>query len=271
MNSKKYIQIVFIIILFPILTAIITSLKSPFEITISNDWIGFYASYIGSIIGVVGVYLVMRLDQKERNRERDDERFFTNIDTYRRLAQILKQRDLYIMEKDLRVMLESENWENIDIKTSNEVKKIKSEMYYCDEHRGFSNSLIDYIYSNLKDVLKVNLRHYDEAADEVVWYEDLPTEILDKFTNAVINNYNVDFYENKFELELSKNDLINKFENESELSHCNENIDIIFDKLSNFESSNELKNYLMRRDKIYSRIANISKLIDKRIERVLSY
>lgn len=55
------------ILIIPIIVALIMELNLFWKVETDNDWIGFYASYIGSIIGVFGV---MRINQRKREEER---------------------------------------------------------------------------------------------------------------------------------------------------------------------------------------------------------
>ena len=59
------------------------------KVEVDNDWIGFYASYFGSIIGVIGVFAVMRSDQEKRINERKDDLFLKNLNIYREILSLI--------------------------------------------------------------------------------------------------------------------------------------------------------------------------------------
>ena len=52
-NSTKA-RIIIIAILIPVIVALLLEFNLIWEVETDNDWIGFYASYVGSIIGVYG-------------------------------------------------------------------------------------------------------------------------------------------------------------------------------------------------------------------------
>ncbi|MDW4280210.1 hypothetical protein QI102_08380 [Staphylococcus saprophyticus] len=69
MKNKKIISIVFMLILLPPITVGIGVTKFPFVSNIngdSNSWIGFWGSFLGSIIGTLGVIYVAFIQNKNQ-------------------------------------------------------------------------------------------------------------------------------------------------------------------------------------------------------------
>lgn len=84
--SVKYL-IVIVLSLFtvPIFINLIMNYKTKFEVAGSNDWIGFYGSYIGAIIGGLVAFGVAHIqirhqNEKDRLQERLNNRSFITIE-----------------------------------------------------------------------------------------------------------------------------------------------------------------------------------------------
>jgi hypothetical protein len=70
---------VFVLLVIPIIISFLTSTGSPdfieilFKLQTNNDWIGFWGSYIGGVIGglftLIGVWLALKLENIKKERE----------------------------------------------------------------------------------------------------------------------------------------------------------------------------------------------------------
>lgn len=271
-NSKLTILVIFCILLIPIIIASMMELNLIWKVETDNDWIGFYASYIGSIIGVFGVFAVMRIDQRKREEERKDELFLNNIYLYRKLSSSLSVGELFKLSERLSEIRNESNWNMVDTSTKHKLKQIEGNLDYSDESSGLFYAVRDFIRSNLYNELKVTLYSPEDEFNESVEYEDIPNEILDEVTCIVINNSDVELvYENFIKICVSKDKLLEKFEENSYAKGYGDKMDTIYTKLSRIKESKEWSTYISRRAAIFNQIHELKSSINGRIEKVLSY
>ncbi|ACB86070.1 hypothetical protein Nther_2507 [Natranaerobius thermophilus JW/NM-WN-LF] len=257
-------------IAIPFFVALIMEMNLIWEVETNNDWIGFYASYFGSIIGVYGVYEVMRIDQRKREEERNDDLFLANLSFYKKIVSVLNVDHLNKLKKSISEM--KSNWDMVDTFTKHRLKQIESKLEYCDEIEGLCNAVQDYILNNLYDELKVTIYRSGDEFNESIEYEDVPNKILKEVANIVINNSDVELlHENSIEINISKDQLLKKFEKDNNTKGYGKNIDTIYTKLSRIKDSKEWARYISRRTAIFSQMNELKNCINKRIEKVLSY
>ncbi|WP_214801999.1 hypothetical protein [Exiguobacterium sp. s194] len=67
----------------------------------NSNWIGFWGSLIGSFIGVLGVFITMKVDQEEREKERKQDIFISNLSTYIGLHRTLSSTEFSSIYKEL--------------------------------------------------------------------------------------------------------------------------------------------------------------------------
>lgn len=272
MNKWKNKIIIVILLTFsvPILVLIITNIKSPLIIEINNDWIGFYASYFGSIIGVLGVYSVTLFDKHQREIERRNQRFFENIETYKYISNLLKNTRLFLLKKELTDFVQTPKWLNIDTKTKYELNQFLLLLKQSDEVEGLSEAIRKYVRTNFFDEMKVTMTEIINY-DEEIEYEDFPNEIIEDVTAAIRHIYkdSIDYGEDI--ISISKEELLRVF-NKYEYARGYDNyINIIHEKVIRFSTSSELKIYVDHRSNFILKAKKLSKEIEDRIEEVLTY
>ena len=242
------------------------------KVETDNDWIGFYASYIGSIFGVFGVFEVMRIDQRKREEERKDELFLNNLPIYRKITSLINVERLSKLKERLTEIKSENNWNMVDSSTKSKLKKIEGNLDYSDESHGLFYTVRDFISSNLYDELKVTLNSTGDEFNESFEYEDLPNEILDVITSLVINVSEVELvYENNIEISASKDKLLEKFEENNYTKGYGDKMDVIYTKLSLIKESKEWSDYISKRTATFKQIGDLRNQINSRIEKVLNY
>lgn len=233
----------------------------------NSDWVSFLGSYIGSIIGVIGVFLVTKMDQKQREEERKDELFLNNILLYRKISSLLNVEQLNRLQKNISELENNNNWCMIDTWTKRKLKIIGGSLYCCDENTGLFNVIENFVQSNLFNELKVTMHSSGDEFNEPIEYEDIPDEILNLITTLIINSSEIDLlYENSININISKDEMRKRLKNE-----YSNKIDIIYRKVCEIGNSKEWKRYLERRSKVFNNISELKKNIDARIEKVLTY
>lgn len=273
MNSKTRKKIIIITaISIPIIVAAFMEFEWFWTVETDNDWIGFYASFVGSIIGVLGVYEVTRNDQRKREEERKDELFFNNLSTYRKITSLTKGGELFKLKDRLAEIRSESDWNLIDISTKNKLKRIEGNLSYCDEHQGLFYAVRRFIEENLFDELKVSLYFSGDEFSEPVMYEDLPHQIVDQVLNVVINIFEIDLtYENSINITISKDELLKKFEQFENTQGYSDQMDSIYKKLANINESKEWSQYIDRRKAMFEQIHDLHSYINNRIEKILDY
>ena len=272
MINNTRVRIIIIAILIPIIVALMLEFNLIWEVEIDNDWIGFYASYIGSIIGVIGVFEVLRLDQRKREEERKNELFLNNLPIYRRIASSINVEKLFELKEKLADIRSEDNWNMVDSSTKSKLKQIEGNLYYSDELHGLFYTIRVFISNNLFDELKVNLNSPEDEFSESFEYEDVPNEILDAMASIVINNSDIELvYENNIELSVSKDKLLEKLEENNYTKGYGQKIDIIYIKLSNIKESREWSDYISKRAVTFKQISDLRNYINSRIDDLLKY
>lgn len=270
-NSTKA-RIIIIAILIPVIVALLLEFNLIWEVETDNDWIGFYASYVGSIIGVYGVFEVMRIDQRKREKERKDVLFLNNLPIYRKIASSINVERLYELKKKLTEIRSDENWNMVDSSTKRKLKQIESNLYYSDEHHGLFYTVREFISNNLFDELKEPLNSPVNEFNESFEYDGVHDEVLDAMTGIVINNSDFEIiYENNIELRVSKDKLLEKLENDAYTKGYEKNIDVIYTKLSNIKGSREWSDYISKRAATFKQITDLRNYINSRIDNLLNY
>lgn len=268
--KSKITKIGLIIVSVPILVMIITNIKSPLKIEIDNDWIGFYASYFGAIIGVLGVYSVTLFDKHQREIERRNQRFFENIETYKYISNLLKNARLFLLKKELEDLVQTPRWLNIDTKTKNELNQLRILLKQSDEVEGLSEAIRIYVRNNFFDEMKVTMTASIND-DEEFEYEDFPNEIIEDVTAAIRSIYKDSIEYGGDVISISKKDLIGVFNKYEYAKGYDNYIDTIHEKVIRFIKSSELKIYEEHRSNFILKAKRLSKEIDDRIEKVLTY
>lgn len=74
--AKTFLPISLIVLLMPVIIGGIVSIVILPQLETSNDWIGFWGSYAGSVVGGIITLLVMKktLESNRQNQERDEKR-----------------------------------------------------------------------------------------------------------------------------------------------------------------------------------------------------
>lgn len=271
-NKKKIILILVSIILCPVIIAIATSIKSPFNIETNNDWIGFSASYVGSLIGVLGVFLVMNVDRKQREKERRDNMFYENIEIYKSISKFLNKSLLNEINEDINLLMESDQWMFVASTIKNELRSLKIQISKCDEEYGLWETLRSYVYKHLHDEMKVSLNAYDSKLDEDFEYENMPMEIVDTLISIMRIYMKTNVYgQEYFKISISKKQLLDEFKRETYTKGYEKQIDSIHEKIIGFSSSKERTNYIHARSKTYKKVKSLSHNINKRVEELFNY
>ncbi|OWZ83361.1 hypothetical protein [Natranaerobius trueperi] len=273
-NSKLRLSVlvIFSILLIPIIVAFIMELNLTWKVETDNDWIGFYASYLGSMIGVFGVFATMRIDQKKREEEKKDELFFNNIDLYNKILSSLSVEKLTKLKERLSELKKESSWDMINTSTKRRLKQIEGSLDYSDETFGLSYAVSDYISSNLYNELKVTLYSQVDEFNEAVEYEDVLVEILNEVTRIVINDSDIEIvYDDYIEISVSKDKLLEKFEKNDYTKGYSNQMDNIYAKLLQIKESKEWSEYISRRVSIYNQINELKNYINNRIDKVLHY
>jgi hypothetical protein len=272
MINKARMRILIIAISVPIIVALLLEFNLIWRVETDNDWIGFYASYFGSIIGVYGVFEVMRIDQKKRQEERNDELFLNNLEIYRKIALSLNVKGLDELKEKITKLRSEESWSIVDSSTKNKLKRIEGNLYDCNESDGLFYAIRGFVSSNLHEELKITLSSPGDEFNEPFEYEDVLNETLDEFTNAVLRNCNVELvYENLFEVSIEKNKFLESLEKNSYTKGYGDKIDAIYKKLSQIEKSTEWWDYISKRSLLFKQLSELRTYIDTRIEKVLNY
>jgi len=271
-EKRSYIILITGIVLFPIIIGIIVSIKLPNGIETRNDWIGFFASYIGSIIGVLGVYFVMKIDQRQRESERRDDMFLKNFEIYKSISSALKQNLLTKIGDDITEIKKSDNWWLIDSMTKKKLEQLSSLFFYKDEKDGLLNTLSDYVFKNLSDELKLPMTHNERLTDQTIYYEDVPHEIVETVSDILYRYTVCDLeYDDIVEISITKLNLKNEFDKSIKISAYDKKMDIIYSKICDFNFSSELKSFQNGRNDLLNQAKNMAVEIDNRIEKILSY
>ncbi len=271
---KKYNNLLIFIIAItsiPIFIAIIVSIKNPINIETSNDWISFYGSYIGSIIGVIGVFIVMRVDQTQRNSERRDQLFIKNIELYQKLLKIFKLRNLNKMKSDFELIKKEKEWILLDVKTKSEIEKTIALINKYNETNGLWDTILSFSYHNLYDYFKIPMTLYDESHDIEHEIEDTPHEILEEVTNLLIGYLKINAFDEEMTLLISKEELKMELKKHNLSYVIEKNFNSLFDTINSFDTSKELILYQKGREKLFSQNLKIVKSIESRIDSVLTY
>lgn len=272
MISKVRSRIIIIAIAIPIIVALLLEFSLIWKVETDNDWIGFFASYTGAIIGVYGVFEVMRLDQRKREEERKDEFFLSNLPMYRRIASSLNVEKLYNLKEGLLTIRSEKNWEMVDSSTKNKLQEIEGNLYYSDELDGLSYTIRRYISNNLFDELKVTLNSSGDEFSGAFEYEDVPNETLDAMTNIITNNSDLEsVYENKIELSVSKAKLLEELEKNNYTKGYGQRIDAIYIKLSKINESREWSEHISKWARTFKQVNELRDYINSRIDRLLNY
>ncbi len=272
MINNTRARIIIIAILIPIIVALLLEFNLIWEVETDNDWIGFYASYVGSIIGVYGVFEVMRIDQRKREEERKDELFLNNLPIYSKIASSINVEKLHKLKERLSEIRSEDNWNMVDSSTKSKLKQIEGSLYYSDELEGLFYAVRGFISNNLFEELKVTLNRSGDEFSESFEYEDVPNEILDAMTSIVMNNSDIEIvYENNIELSVSKNKLLERLEENSFTKGYGQSIDVIYTKLSNIKESREWSEYISKRAATFKQITDLRNYINSRIDNLLHY
>lgn len=265
-------KIILIAISIPIIVAVLLEFNLFWKVETDNDWIGFYASYIGSIIGVFGVFEVMRIDQRKREEERKDELFLDNLPIYRKIVSSIQVEKLSKLKEKLTEIRKEVNWNMVDSSTKNSLKQIEGNLDYSDESRGLFYTVRAFIRRNLYNELKTTQYSPGDEFSESVEYEDVPNEILDEVTSIVINNSDIEIvYENSIALSISKDKLLERFEENNYTKGYGDKMDAIYTKLSHIKESKEWSDYISKRTAIFKQISDLRNYLNNRIEKVLNY
>lgn len=272
MKITTKIKIIIIAISIPVIVALLLKFNLLWKVETDNDWIGFYASYIGSIIGVWGVFEVMRIDQKKREEEWKNELFFNNIPIYRKIASSIYVEELFKLKEKLTEIRSEDNWNMVDSSTNNKLKQIEGNLYYSNESYGLFYAVRDFIRSNLYDELKITLNSPENEFYDSFEYEDVPNEIFDEFTNIILRNSDIELvYENVIDISVSKDKLFENFEENTYTKGYGDKMDVIYTKLLLIKESKEWSDYISNRAETFKQIRDLRNQINSRIERVLNY
>ena len=253
-----------------IFVALVMEFNLVWNVETDNDWIGFYASYFGSIIGIIGVYVVMKMDQAKREEERKDELFLNNLPIHRKISSSISVRRLYELKNKLPEIRSDDNWNMVDSSTKSKLKQIESNLSNSDEQNGLFHAIRNFIIKNLSDELKDTLHSPEDEFRESFEYDGVHDETLDNIANIVCLNSDVD-YENNIELNISKDKLLEKLEDNHYTKRYAESIDIIYTKISNIKESQEWLDYISKRDATFKQITELRDYINSRIINLLNY
>lgn len=265
-------KLIFIAISVPIVVALLLEFNLFWKIETDNDWIGFYASYVGSIIGVFGVFEVMKIDQRKREEERKDELFLNILPLYRKITLSIQVDKLSKLKGRLNEIRSESVWNMVDSSTKNKLIQIEGKLGTSDELNGLYYTIRSFIESNLYDEFKILQTSQVDEFNEPIEYEDFPNEILEELTNIVFSNLNVEFdLENVIEISVSKDKLLAKFEEINITQGYGNKMDIIYTKLSLINKSKEWSDYISNRQAIFKQLSDLRTQINNRIERVLNY
>ncbi|SMP38280.1 hypothetical protein [Anoxynatronum buryatiense] len=269
--SLRYKLILVIFIAIPIVVAGLMEINLPFSFYRNNDWIGFFASYFGAIIGVIGVYEVMRFDQKKRDEERKDEMFLNHLPIYRKIESSLVVSRLTKLRESLFDIEKDPGWDMVDSRTKRKLMQIKQSLYYCDEVNGFHHFMQSYIMKNLYDDIKITVQIQADEYTEAAEIEDVPIEYLDMFIDAVKKCFDLELEtEYRLVIKSSRNEMLEIISKVSQRDFTN-NIDVIFKKLSRIDRSDEWAYYISKHQHTFSQIDGIRNEINRRIEKALNY
>lgn len=272
MKNKMRTRIIIIAISAPIIVALLMEFNFIWKVETDNDWIGFYASYIGSIIGVYGVFEVMRIDHIKREEERKDELFLNILPIYRKISLLIKVEKLYKLKEIFTEIRNEDNWIRVDSSTKIRLSQIERNLDFSDESGGLFYAIRDFINSKLYNELKVTTFSSGNEFSESVEYEDVPNEILDELTKIVLVNSTIELeYEDIIDINVSKDELLEKFEKNSYTKGYREKIDIIYTKLLQINESKEWSDYISKRSAVFKEISDLSNQIINRIEKVLNF
>ncbi|MBN2796448.1 MAG: hypothetical protein JXR88_13635 [Clostridia bacterium] len=271
-GSKDKLIIIMIAVAIPIVIALLMEFSIIWKVETDNDWIGFFASYLGSIIGVLGVFEVMRIDQRKREQERKDELFIKNIELYKNIVQLLNVSKIDKLKKSFDEIKKNSKWDFLDTSTKKTIKNLESRIDYCDEVKGVFYAIEDFIRGNLFDELKIPMYSNGNEYSDSFEYEDLPQEIILDIANVVFNNSDKDLdYEYTFVINISKEEMLEKFEKGSYSKGYGNKIDSIYSKIQSFNTSQEWGKYVSNRTRMFKELRILSENIKKRIEELLDY
>lgn len=265
-------KLIIIAIIIPIIVALLLEFNLFWEIETDNDWIGFYASYVGSIIGVFGVFEVMRIDQRKREEERKDALFLNILPLYRKIASTIHVEKLSKLKEKLNEIRSESNWDMVDSSTKNKLKQIEGKLGNSDECNGLLYTIRGFIESNLYEEFKILQRSPGDEFNEPIEYEGIPNTILDELTNIIFNNSNKELgSENFIVISVSKDELLEKFEEINYTKGYRDRMDDIYLKIIHINESKEWINYISNREAIFKQLSDLRTQINNRIERVLNY
>lgn len=272
--NLKYIGLgIFTLICIPILIdrlIIGNNIKSNID---NSDWVSFLGSYLGSILGVLGVFLVTKIDQIERESERKDALFLNNISLYRNILSLMDTRQLSSLQKGISEFKDGNNWSAIDTLTKQKLKNIEDDLYYANERTGLFNIIKNFIQANLSNELEVTMSTSGDEFNEPIEYEGIPDPLLNSVTAIIINSLEIDLlYENSIYVEISKKQMMRKLKDDKySKEYTDAEIDVIYRKVCKIGRSNEWIEYLERRSEIFNNITKLRKEIEERIKKVLTY
>lgn len=258
--------------ILPILISLITSIKSPIHIETDNDWIGFYGSYVGSILGVLGVFIVMRIDQLHRKAEKSDELFLKNIEIYEGISKAYKTGNLNLIKETIDTIRANNAWLLVDTKTKSDVDKTIKLMQKYNLQIGLHDMVTTYVYNNLSNFFLVNMSVYDESTEQEIEYQDTPQEIIFEVASILFKYINNSPYEEEqYLISISKEELMKELDEYKLTGLVSDTFDGLYDKVLAYNDSKELQNYINGRNGMYDYFNKMAQRIEQRIKDVLSY
>lgn len=241
---------------------------------LSDDWIGFWGSLIGSLLGIVGVYATMRLDQIKREAERKQDLFVSNISVYTELVNTLKIQELNLLLNKLLELKSSEKWYGLNRTTKLMIEKIVSESRNKTEYDGLRNVVRTYIINELRTEFTVKFlnRTYILEDGEILTLDDEDIEftavdqLVELLIPRLVNNIN---YMDDDEMEYVLNSYEHfrrDFSSRENLNNFSKQADIIYETLLILPSSTIWKIFVTERGLLFREINEFKKEIEIKIE-----
>ncbi|XCA84092.1 hypothetical protein ABKJ26_03100 [Exiguobacterium mexicanum] len=241
---------------------------------LSDDWIGFWGSLIGSLLGIVGVYATMRLDQIKREAERKQDLFVSNISVYTELVNTLKIQELNLLLNKLLELKSSEKWYGLNRTTKLMIEKIVSESRNKTEYDGLRNVVRTYIINELRTEFTVKFlnRTYILEDGKILTLDDEDIEftavdqLVELLIPRLVNNINY-MDDDEMEYVLNSYEQFRRdFSSRENLNNFSKHADIIYETLLKLPSSTIWKIFVTERGLLFREINEFKKEIEIKIE-----
>ena len=242
------------------------------ESTPDNDWIGFYGTYFGSMIGVMGVYFTMRLDQQKREKERKKEMFLNLLPTYIEIEQVLSYSKLDDVKSGLRAVQKIENWKLLDTELKKRLLRISKTLTERGEQLGVLYMIDDFVRSRLYKEMTSKRMQYFPGPDEEFEVEDVSNDEIQDMATLISRFVDVNLeFEDTIVIQMSLEQFIEALNRDKRLTLLVDRAPLLYEMICDLPESSSWEKYLKKRQETFQEINTIRVILERRIADSLSY